>query len=123
VGPSAILLSLMASGMNGQCFQFNGYLPIESSERKNSLKEMEAYSRKKNCTQIFIETPYRNNQLLLDILAVCHTNTLLCIAAELTSSAEKIITQKISEWKKNIPALHKKPAIFLPLAAGLDTKN
>ncbi len=117
VGPSSILLALMASGMNGQCFQFVGYLPIESSARKKTLKELEEYSRKKNCTQIFIETPYRNNQLLHDILAVCKSETKLCIGADITSSAENIHTQKIREWKNSVPDLHKRPAIFLIYAS------
>ncbi len=113
VGPSSVLLALMASGMNGQCFQFAGYLPIDSPARKKMLKELEEYSFKKNCTQIFIETPYRNNRLIHDILSVCKSETRLCIAVDMTSPAENIRTKTIKEWKQNIPDMHKRPAIFL----------
>jgi 16S rRNA (cytidine1402-2'-O)-methyltransferase len=113
VGPNSIVLALMASGMNGQCFQFVGYLPVDTHDRKKKIKEFEAESAKKNCTQIFIETPYRNNQLLHDILDAAKPDTDLCIAADLTSSTEFIRTKKISGWKKNEPELHKRPAIFL----------
>ncbi|MGI8951880.1 MAG: SAM-dependent methyltransferase [Chitinophagaceae bacterium] len=116
VGPSSILLALMASGMNGQNFQFVGYLPVESSARKKMLRELEEESFKKKCTQIFIETPYRNNALLKDVLQICNNETRLCIAANLTSFTESIKTKTISEWKKNIPELHKQPAIFLLFA-------
>ncbi|MEP6512579.1 MAG: SAM-dependent methyltransferase [Parafilimonas sp.] len=113
VGPSSILLALMASGMNGQCFQFKGYLPIESAERKKILKELEADSAKRNCTQIFIETPYRNNQLINDVLKVCKPETLFCIAADITALTEYIQTKTINEWKNKIPDMNKRPAIFL----------
>lgn len=114
VGPSSILLALMASGLNGQCFQFIGYLPIDSAARKKTLKELESDSAKRNCTQIFIETPYRNNQLLNDILTTCGIETKLCIAVDITASAEYIKTKKINDWKKQqAPGLHKRPAIFL----------
>lgn len=113
VGPSSILLALMASGMNGQRFQFVGYLPVDISGRANMLKELEAESLKKQCTQIFIETPYRNNQLLETILKICQPSTNLCIAVDLTGSTESIQTKTISEWKKMIPDIHKRPAIFL----------
>lgn len=113
VGPSSILLALMASGMNGQQFQFVGYLPIDNLARKNCLKELENESARKNCTQIFIETPYRNNQLIKDITDVCKADTLLCIAVDITSHQESIITQSISAWKKKLPDVHKRPAIFL----------
>lgn len=114
VGPSSILLALMASGMNGQSFQFVGYLPIDGSERKKAIKEMEEYSRKKNCTQIFIETPYRNNQLIADILSTCKNETRFCIAVDITSSQESITTKTIAAWKKEqAPGIHKRPAIFL----------
>lgn len=116
VGPSSILLALMASGMNGQCFQFVGYLPIESSARKKTIKELEEYSYKKNCTQIFIETPYRNNQLINDVLNTCKSETKFCIAIDLTSSTESIKTKTIKEWKQQVPNLNKRPAIFLLLA-------
>jgi len=114
VGPSAILLSLMASGMNGQCFQFVGYLPIDAVQRKKALKELEADSHKRNCTQIFIETPYRNNQLIRDVLETCKNETRFCIAADITASAEYIKTKSVSEWKKlQAPDIHKRPAMFL----------
>jgi 16S rRNA (cytidine1402-2'-O)-methyltransferase len=113
VGPNSILLALMASGMNGQCFQFVGYLPIDAQERKKKIAELENESNKKNCTQIFIETPYRNNQLLNDILLTAHAETLLCIGVNLTSAKESIETKKIKDWKKVEPGLHKQPAIFL----------
>lgn len=113
VGPNSILLALMASGMNGQNFQFVGYLPIEQSERIKKIKELEVESQKKNCTQIFIETPYRNNQLIETVLKNCKPQTKFCIAADLTSAHEKIQTKSIAEWKKEIVDIHKKPAIFL----------
>ena len=112
-GPSSILLALMASGMNGQGFRFSGYLPIESTQRKNAIKDLETESEKNNCTQIFIETPYRNNQLLNDILQVCNQNTFLCVAMDITSPLEKIITKTITEWKKELPQLHKHTVVFL----------
>ncbi|MBL7699205.1 MAG: SAM-dependent methyltransferase [Chitinophagaceae bacterium] len=115
VGPSSILLALMASGLNGQQFQFAGYLPIDNGERTKTLKHLENESLKKNCTQIFIETPYRNNQLLETILKTCQPSTKLCIAAELTSANELIVTKSISDWKKSLPDLHKKPVVFLLL--------
>jgi 16S rRNA (cytidine1402-2'-O)-methyltransferase len=113
VGPSSILLALMASGMNGQCFQFHGYLPIDSFERKKKLKELEADSHKRNCTQLFIETPYRNNPLIRDILDSCREETSLCIAVDITGSTENIRTKSIKQWKKEIPDIHKRLAIFL----------
>ena len=113
VGPSSILLALMASGMNGQQFQFNGYLPIDANDRKRKLKELENESLKKNCTQIFIETPYRNNQLIKDILQTCNNETKFCIAVDITASTEMIHTKKIKEWKNSIPDIHKRLAIFL----------
>ncbi len=113
VGPSAILLALMASGMNGQSFQFTGYLPIDSLERKKAIRELESDSINGNCTKIFIETPYRNNQLLSDILLSCQAETHLCIAADITAQSQFIQTKSIKEWKKGAPNLHKKPVIFL----------
>ena len=115
VGPGSILLALMASGLNGQQFQFVGYLPIDNAQRVKALKSLESESSKKNCTQIFIETPYRNNQLLETILKTCMPSTKLCIAAELTSENEWVKTKSIAEWKKSLPDLHKKPAVFLLL--------
>ena len=113
VGPSSILLSLMASGMNGQCFQFVGYLPIDNLERKNTIKQLEADSHKRSCTQIYIETPYRNNPLIKEILQTCKEETKLCIAVDITASSETIITKTIKEWKQSVPDIHRRLAIFL----------
>lgn len=113
VGPSSILLALMASGMNGQQFQFVGYLPIDSAERTKAIKSLESESRQKNCTQIFIETPYRNNQLLETVLKTCQPQTKICIAVDLTADTEMIETKTVKEWKTAIPQIHKRPAIFL----------
>jgi 16S rRNA (cytidine1402-2'-O)-methyltransferase len=116
VGPSSILLALMASGMNGQHFTFNGYLPIEQTEKIKKIKLLESDSRQRGCTEIFIETPYRNNQLLESLIQTCNPKTLLCIAADITAASEFIKTRTIQQWKKHKPELHKKPAIFLMLA-------
>jgi len=113
VGPNSILLALMASGMNGQQFKFAGYLPIKNPERNNTIKELESESAKKNCTQIFIETPYRNNQLMEALLLVCHPLTKVCIAVDLTGPTEFIKTITVGEWRKSKPDIHKRPAIFL----------
>lgn len=116
VGPSSILLALMASGMNGQRFQFTGYLPIEFVERKNAIKELENESARKTCTQIFIETPYRNNQLIKQVIETCRPQTLFCIAVDITAPSETIVTKTVSEWKKELPDFHKRLAIFLILS-------
>ncbi len=113
VGPSSILLALMASGMNGQQFEFVGYLPIDNFERNKAITALELASHNKNSTQIFIETPYRNNQLFETLLKTCKPSTKLCIAAELTSATEYIKTKTIADWKKEITDFHKKPVIFL----------
>jgi 16S rRNA (cytidine1402-2'-O)-methyltransferase len=113
VGPSSILLALMASGMNGQQFTFNGYLPVDNAERNKAIAELEIISVKKNCTQIFIETPYRNDQLVTSLLKVLKPNTRLCIAMNLTSSEEWIQTKTVKEWGSQTIVLHKKPTIFL----------
>lgn len=112
VGPSSILLSLMASGFNGQQFTFHGYLPKERGERIRKLKELEKAAQKGQ-TQLFIETPYRNMHLLEDILTSCASATSLCIACDITLPGEFIKTKRIAEWKKQIPDIAKKPAIFL----------
>ena len=117
IGPSSILLALMASGMNGQQFQFVGYLPIDNHERAKAIKELETESKKKSCTQIFIETPYRNNQLIEILLKTCQPSTRLCIAVDITGDNEWIKTKTIGEWKKSIPDIHKRPAIFILYAA------
>ena len=113
VGPSSILLALMASGMNGQQFEFVGYLPIDNLERNKAITSLENNSQRKNSTQIFIETPYRNNQLLENLLKTCKPSTRLCIAAELTGPNEFIKTKTIADWKKERIDFHKKPVIFL----------
>ena len=113
VGPSSILLALMASGMNGQQFEFVGYLPIDNGERIKTIKELETTSQKKRSTIIFIETPYRNNQLIESLLRTCKPTTKICIAAELTGSSEFIKTKTVSEWKNEKTDFHKKPVIFL----------
>lgn len=113
VGPNSILLALMASGMNGQQFRFNGYLPIDNNERIKALKEIEAESLRIKVTQIFIETPYRNNQILDIILKTCMPLTQLCVAVDITGSSEAILTKTIGDWNKNIPDINKRPAIFL----------
>ena len=117
VGPSSILLALMASGMNGQQFQFVGYLPIDTQPKLLKIRELEEESARKKTTQIFIETPYRNNQLLEAIIKTCKPSTQLCIACDLTSKTEFIKTKSIAEWKNEKVDLHKKPVIFLLLAA------
>jgi len=116
VGPSSILLALMASGMNGQRFQFVGYLPISEQDRAKALKELEIESQKKNCTQIFIETPYRNLQLIETVLRTCKPATRFCIAADLTGKKEWIKTKTIAEWRKEKINLEKTPSIFLLLS-------
>ncbi|HEY2648403.1 MAG TPA: SAM-dependent methyltransferase [Puia sp.] len=113
VGPNSILLALMASGMNGQHFQFHGYLPIEPTERIKHLRELESASRKEGSAQIFIETPYRNHALLDGILKTCSPATRLCIAANLTGRSEFIKTRTIEDWKKKVPDINKQPAIFI----------
>ncbi len=113
VGPSSILLALMASGMNGQQFEFVGYLPIDNGERIKSIKELEHSSQKKNSTIIFIETPYRNNQLIETLLKTCKPTTKICIAAELTGPNEYIKTKTVADWKNEKNDFHKKPVIFL----------
>lgn len=113
VGPSSVLLALMASGMNGQNFAFNGYIPIEKSEKRNTLKFLEKLSFDKNQSQIFMETPYRNNKMLEDILAALQPNTLLCVAADITLPTEYIKTLFVSQWKKNTIDLHNRPCIFI----------
>jgi 16S rRNA (cytidine1402-2'-O)-methyltransferase len=120
VGPNSILLALMASGMNGQQFQFTGYLPIESAERIKAIKSLESESRQKNCTQIFIETPYRNNQLFESLTKALQPQTKICVAVDLTSPTEMIQTKTAQQWKAAMPQLHKKPAIFLIYAAHPD---
>lgn len=113
VGPSSIILAMMASGFNGQNFAFNGYLPIEASERKEAIKSLEKLSKDKNQSQIFIETPYRNEKLFIDLKSTLNPATKLCIACDITLSTEYIKTLQISDWKKEHPDLQKRPAIFI----------
>lgn len=113
VGPSSILLALMASGLNGQSFAFLGYLPAEKSERARKIVEIERISQRLDQAQIFIETPYRNNQLLLDLVESCQAETELCVASDLSLPSENVMTKRVSEWKKNLPDYNKRPAIFL----------
>ena len=113
VGPSSLLLALMASGMNGQQFRFHGYLPIDNAERIRSLRELEAESKKNNCTQLFIETPYRNNQMLDSILKTCKPGTRICVALDITGSGEWIRTMTVARWQQEARDLHKIPALFL----------
>jgi 16S rRNA (cytidine1402-2'-O)-methyltransferase len=113
VGPSSILLALMASGMNGQNFAFNGYLPVKPGERSREILALEKKVKTGQQTQIFIETPYRNNQLAADLVKTCSPSTQLCIAANITGENEMIVTKSIRQWKNNLPDLHKQPVIFL----------
>lgn len=113
VGPSSIVLALMSSGMNGQSFAFNGYIPIDKSERKATLKRLELLSFEQNQTQLFIETPYRNNKILEDMCSTLHPNTRVCIACDITLPTEYIRTMTAQEWKHAKVDLHKRPAIFL----------
>ncbi|SEM11658.1 16S rRNA (cytidine1402-2'-O)-methyltransferase [Aquimarina amphilecti] len=113
VGPSSIFLAMMSSGMNGQNFSFNGYLPIDKNERKSTIKFLEKNSLEKNQAQIFIETPYRNDKMLADLLAILNQNTRLCIASDITLTTEYIKTKTVGEWKNEQVELHKKPTIFI----------
>ena len=112
VGPSSILLALMASGFNGQNFAFHGYLPIDNEQRIKALKNLEQKIYSENQTQLFIETPYRNNKIFDDIIKSCKSSTKLCIAADITLDSEYIKTLSISDWKKQKPDLSKRPCIF-----------
>ncbi|MDR1114605.1 MAG: SAM-dependent methyltransferase [Tannerella sp.] len=113
VGPSSILMALMASGLNGQSFAFAGYLPVKQNERQERLRALEKRSSAERQTQIFIETPYRNMQLLDDILKCCRSATMLTIAADITGTGEFILTQTVRQWKNSLPELNRIPAVFL----------
>ncbi|MEP6612650.1 MAG: SAM-dependent methyltransferase [Mucilaginibacter sp.] len=113
VGPSSILMALMASGFSGQSFTFHGYLPIDKAARSKKIKELEMLSEKNDQTQLFIETPFRNNPMLEEILKTAHPKTRLCIACDITAATEFIQTKTIADWQKKVPELHKRPAIFL----------
>jgi 16S rRNA (cytidine1402-2'-O)-methyltransferase len=113
VGPSSILMAMMSSGMNGQNFAFNGYLPIDKGDRKREIKFLEKISKDRDQSQIFIETPYRNDKMLADLITALAPSTRLCIAADISLSTEYIKTLTIQEWKKEKTDLHKRPAIFI----------
>lgn len=113
VGPSSILMAIMSSGMNGQSFSFNGYLPIDKGERKNEVKRLERLSYEHDQSQIFIETPYRNNKMLEDLTNYLDNQTNICVACDITLSSEFIKTKTALEWKKNMVDLHKRPTIFI----------
>ncbi|CAL2101456.1 SAM-dependent methyltransferase [Tenacibaculum sp. 190130A14a] len=113
VGPSSILMAMMASGMNGQNFAFNGYLPIDKGDRKKAIKELERFSKDKNQSQMFIETPYRNEKMLDDLRAVLSPETRVCVACDITLPSEYIKTLSVKEWKKTKTDLHKRPTIFI----------
>lgn len=113
VGPSSILMVVMASGFNGQSFAFNGYIPIKTGERAGKLRELENLSKQKNQTQVFIEAPYRNIGMLEDIIKTCNKNTMLCVACDISTENEYIKSMTVGEWKKIKPEVfHKRPAIF-----------
>ena len=113
VGPSSIFLALMASGFNGQCFKFYGYLPVVRQERISKIKLLEKESRKFRQSQIFIETPYRNNHLLEDLIGHCQGETQICIARDITGENELIKTRKVTHWKRDKPDLNKQPTVFV----------
>ena len=113
VGPSSILMAVMASGFNGQSFAFHGYLPIDVSERVKRLKQLEARAYNEDQTQLFIETPYRNQKLAEDILQHCKPQTKLCIAMNISCDDESIVTRNVKAWKGKLPDMHKKPTVFL----------
>jgi 16S rRNA (cytidine1402-2'-O)-methyltransferase len=112
-GPSSIIMALVASGLNGQNFAFNGYLPVKKTERIQTIKRLEEKVYRENQTQIFMETPYRNMALLEDITRSCRFKTLLCIATSISGKDEQILTKTIGEWKKKLPDIHKKPSVFV----------
>ncbi|MBS1188961.1 MAG: SAM-dependent methyltransferase [Rhodocyclaceae bacterium] len=117
VGPSSLLLSLMASGLNGQRFAFHGYLPAKEPERQKALRDLEAESRKRRQTQIFIETPYRNRQMLESLLQACQPSTRITIATDLTLPREMVLTRSVGQWKKQTPPdIERRPTVFLLLA-------
>jgi 16S rRNA (cytidine1402-2'-O)-methyltransferase len=118
-GPSSLLLALMASGLEGQRFAFHGYLPVKEDERARAIRELEQRSRAKRETQIFIETPYRNNAMMRTLLAVCRNDTWLCVATDLTLQSERVMTRRIAQWSGSAaPDLDRRPSVFLLLAEG-----
>ncbi|HOP04693.1 MAG TPA: SAM-dependent methyltransferase [Tenuifilaceae bacterium] len=111
-GPSSIILALMGSGFNGQNFAFVGYLPVKSPDREKRIRQLEQRAHDEGQTQLFIEAPYRNNQLLKSLLATLNPNTKLCVAADITMPSEFVVTKSVKEWQGNLPDLHKRPTIF-----------
>lgn len=116
VGPSSLMLALMGSGLNGQCFAFTGYLPVKPDERKAKIKLIEKVSAQLGQSQIIIETPYRNGQLFADMLSVCGPKTRICVAADITLPTQTILTRSVSQWKKNPLEIGKRPCVFVLLA-------
>lgn len=117
IGPSSLLLALMASGLNGQCFAFHGYLPVEDAARNKTIQNLEAESQRKRQTQLFIETPYRNQKMLTALLNTCRPGTRLCVACDLTLPTQMIVTRSIADWKRAAsPDLNRRPTVFLLLA-------
>ncbi len=116
VGPSSLMMALMSSGMNGQCFAFNGYLPVKSEERRARIQELEKISARLRQTQIMIETPYRNDALMADILSSCRPMTRVCIAADITLETQTIRTRTVEQWRKSPVTIGKRPCVFLILA-------
>ena len=116
VGPSSLMLALMASGLNGQCFAFTGYLPVKPDERRSKIKTIEKVSMQLKQSKIMIETPYRNDQLFADLLAVCGANTRICVAAEITLPTQFIKTKTVAQWKKSPVTIGKRPCVFVLLA-------
>ncbi|MBQ9184896.1 MAG: SAM-dependent methyltransferase [Bacteroidales bacterium] len=115
-GPSSLMMALMASGLNGQSFAFNGYLPVKPEERRQALKNLEKRSSNLHQSQIFIETPYRNDALMADILATCSGHTRLCVAADITLASAYIKTRTVEGWKRDVPVIGKRPCVFIILA-------
>lgn len=115
-GPSSLMMALMASGLNGQSFAFNGYLPVKPEERRSALKNLEKRSSQLRQSQIFIETPYRNDSLLSDILATCGGHTKVCVAADITLESAYIKTRTVEQWKREVPVIGKRPCVFIILA-------
>lgn len=113
VGPSSLMLALMASGLNGQSFAFRGYLPAKTPERRRALQELERTSAKLHQSQIFIETPYRNDAMLADIIECCSPDTRVCVATDITAEDEEIVTKTVSQWKKEKKEIGKKPTVFI----------
>lgn len=116
VGPSSLMMALMSSGLNGQSFAFRGYLPAKTPERRKALQDIEKLSARLHQSQIFIETPYRNDAMLADILECCNGNTRLCIAVNITAPDEMIRTRSVAQWKKDLPVIGKRPCVFILLA-------